>query len=110
MATDAAGVIQIFKVGAEAMLGHDTLDMVDQVTPADISDPAELIKRASGLSAELGTPIAPGLKALVSKAKRGIEDSYELTRPLPTFVAHQEPWAQDGADAVMALTPLARST
>src|SRR5450631_2526582 len=79
MATDAAGVIQIFNVGAEAMLGYDALDVVDRITPADISDPAELIKRAAELSAELDTPIAPGFEALVFKAKRGIEDIYELT-------------------------------
>jgi PAS domain S-box-containing protein len=79
MATDAEGVIQIFNVGAEAMLGYDAVDVVDRITPADISDPAELIKRAAELSAELDTPIAPGFEALVFKAKRGIEDSYELT-------------------------------
>src|SRR5450631_3819439 len=79
MATDAAGVIQIFNVGAEAMLGYDAVDVVDRITPADISDPEELIKRAAELSAELDTPIAPGFEALVFKAKRGIEDSYELT-------------------------------
>jgi PAS domain S-box-containing protein len=79
MATDAEGVIQIFNVGAEAMLGYDAVDVVDRITPADISDPAELIKRAADLSAELDTPIAPGFEALVFKAKRGIEDIYELT-------------------------------
>ena len=79
MATDERGVIQIFNVGAEAMLGYDAVDVVDRITPADISDPAELIKRAAELSAELDTPIAPGFEALVFKAKRGIEDSYELT-------------------------------
>ncbi|MCM2341179.1 response regulator, partial [Rhodoferax sp.] len=48
-------------------------------TPADISDPQELIARARALSAELDTPIAPGFDALVFKAARGIEDIYELT-------------------------------
>jgi PAS domain S-box-containing protein len=79
MATDERGVIQIFNVGAESMLGYDALEVVDRITPADISDPAELVKRAAELSAELGTPIAPGFEALVFKAKRGIEDIYELT-------------------------------
>src|ERR1019366_8106213 len=79
MATDERGVIQIFNVGAESMLGYDALEVVDRITPADISDPAELIKRAAELSAELDTPIAPGFEALVFKAKRGIEDIYELT-------------------------------
>jgi PAS domain S-box-containing protein len=48
-------------------------------TPADISDPQEVITRAKALSAELGTTITPGFEALVFKASRGIEDIYELT-------------------------------
>ena len=79
IATDAKGVIQIFNVGAERMLGYAAADVMDKITPADISDPQELIARAEALSLELGTPIAPGFEALVFKASRGIEDIYELT-------------------------------
>lgn len=79
IATDARGVIQIFNVGAERMLGYSAFDVVNQITPADISDPQELIMRASALSLELDTPITPGFEALVFKASRGIEDIYELT-------------------------------
>ena len=79
IATDANGVIQIFNVGAERMLGYKADDVVNRITPADISDPNELIARAGALSAELETPIAPGFEALVFKASRGIEDIYELT-------------------------------
>jgi PAS domain S-box-containing protein len=79
IATDAKGVIQIFNVGAERMLGYRAAEMVDQITPADISDPEEVMARATLLSAELGTAIAPGFEALVFKASRGIEDIYELT-------------------------------
>ena len=79
IATDERGVIQIFNVGAERMLGYRALDVLNRITPADISDPAELIARAAALSEELGTPIAPGFDALVFKASRGIEDIYELT-------------------------------
>ena len=79
IATDANGVIQIFNVGAERMLGFSAADLVDRVTPADISDPQELIARAKALSLEFSTPIAPGFEALVFKASRGIEDIYELT-------------------------------
>ncbi|MEO6711942.1 MAG: response regulator [Mycobacteriales bacterium] len=79
MATDEKGVIQVFNVGAEHMLGFSAAEVVDQITPADISDPVELIRRAAALSAELGTAIAPGFEALVFKASRGIEDIYELT-------------------------------
>ncbi|GAA4011827.1 putative bifunctional diguanylate cyclase/phosphodiesterase [Actimicrobium antarcticum] len=79
IATDEHGVIQIFNVGAERMLGYVAEDVVNRVTPADISDPDELICRASGLSLEFHTTIAPGFEALVFKASRGIEDIYELT-------------------------------
>jgi len=79
IATDAKGVIQIFNVGAERMLGYSAADVVDKITPADISDPQEVIARAKTLSLELATPIAPGFEALVFKASRGIEDIYELT-------------------------------
>ncbi len=79
IATDARGVIQIFNVGAERMLGYSAEDVVNRITPADISDPRELIVRANALSVELDTPITPGFEALVFKASRGIEDIYELT-------------------------------
>ncbi|GLH67007.1 hypothetical protein GETHED_13710 [Geothrix edaphica] len=79
IATDARGVIQIFNVGAERMLGYSATEVQNQITPADISDPRELILRAEALSLELGTPIAPGFDALAFKASRGIEDIYDLT-------------------------------
>ncbi|PZN73482.1 MAG: hybrid sensor histidine kinase/response regulator [Candidatus Methylumidiphilus alinenensis] len=79
IATDEKGVIQIFNVGAERMLGYDAADVMNKITPAEISDPQEVIARAKALTAELGTPITPGFEALVFKASRGIEDIYELT-------------------------------
>ncbi len=79
IATDAEGVIQIFNVGAERMLGYVAADVINRITPADISDPQELIARATALSVQLGTVITPGFEALVFKASRGIEDIYELT-------------------------------
>ena len=79
IATDANGVIQIFNVGAERMLGYTAAEVMNKITPADISDPQEVIARAKTLSLELGTTIKPGFEALVFKASRGIEDIYELT-------------------------------
>jgi len=79
IATDAKGVIQIFNVGAERMLGYTAAEVMNKITPADISDPREVIARSEKLSIELGTPIAPGFETLVFKASRGIEDIYELT-------------------------------
>jgi len=79
IATDAKGVIQIFNVGAERMLGYTAAEVVNKITPANISDPQEMIAHAKALSVELGTRIGPGFEALVFKASRGIEDIYELT-------------------------------
>ena len=79
IATDEKGVIQLFNVGAERMLGYTAAEVVDKITPADISDPQEVIARAKALSLELATTITPGFEALVFKASRGIEDIYELT-------------------------------
>jgi PAS domain-containing protein len=79
IATDEKGVIQIFNVGAERMLGYAAAEVINKITPADISDPREVIARAHALSLEFGTLIAPGFETLVFKALRGIEDIYELT-------------------------------
>ncbi|MFL5247855.1 MAG: PAS domain S-box protein [Myxococcales bacterium] len=79
IATDEKGVIQLFNIGAETMLGYAAAEVVDRITPADIHDPQEVIERARALSLELATPIAPGFEALAFKASRGIEDKYELT-------------------------------
>ena len=43
IATDANGVIQIFNVGAERMLGYTAAEVMNKITPADISDPQEVI-------------------------------------------------------------------
>ena len=80
IATDAKGVIQLFNVGAERMLGYPAVEVVNRITPADLHDPQEVIARAAALSLEYATPIAPGFEALVFKASRGIEDVYELTK------------------------------
>src|SRR4030066_2042401 len=60
IATDEKGVIQIFNVGAERMLGYAAADVLNKITPADISDPEEVIARAEALSVEPGTPTTPG--------------------------------------------------
>jgi signal transduction histidine kinase/CheY-like chemotaxis protein len=79
IATDEEGVIQIFNVGAEHMLGYRADEVIDRVSPSDLHDPMEVTARAVALTTELATPIAPGFEALAFKASRGIEDIYELT-------------------------------
>ena len=79
IATDELGVIQIFNVGAEHMLGYRAEEVINRVSPSDLHDPMEVTARAVALSTELDTAIAPGFEALAFKASRGIEDIYELT-------------------------------
>ena len=80
IATDTKGVIQLFNVGAERMLGYPSAEVVNKITPAELHDPDEVIAHAAELSQEFGTPVAPGFEALVFRASRGIEDIYELTK------------------------------
>ncbi|MBI2725065.1 MAG: response regulator [Polaromonas sp.] len=79
IATDEKGIIQLFNVGAERMLGYAAAEVVNRINPSDIHDPEEVMARAQALSQELGTTITPGFEALAFKASRGIEDIYELT-------------------------------
>jgi len=105
IATDDKGVIQIFNIGAERMLGYAAADVMNRITPADFSDPHEVILRAQALSAEFGTTIAPGFETLVFKASRGLEDIYELTylrkdgSRLPAVVSVTA--LRDGANAII---------
>ncbi len=80
IATDEKGIIQLFNVGAERLLGYRADEVVNQISPSDMHDPQEVMARAQALSLELETPIAPGFEALSFKASRGIEDVYELTK------------------------------
>jgi PAS domain S-box-containing protein len=79
IATDEKGIIQLFNVGAERMLGYLAAEVVNKINPSDIHDPEEVMARAKALSLELATTITPGFEALAFKASRGIEDIYELT-------------------------------
>jgi len=79
IATDEKGIIQLFNVGAERMLGYLAAEVVNKINPSDIHDPQEVMARAEALSLELATTIMPGFEALAFKASRGIEDTYDLT-------------------------------
>ncbi|WP_332854041.1 ATP-binding protein [Duganella sp. S19_KUP01_CR8] len=79
IATDAAGVIQIFNVGAERMLGYHAGEVVGMVTPDSLADAEEMRQRAAALRSELGIELPAGLPALLAKAAQGVEDVVELT-------------------------------
>ena len=80
IATDEKGVIQLFNVGAEKMLGYTAAEVVNRITPADISDPQEVITRAKALSVELGTPITPGFEALAAGRATGARSAQRIRR------------------------------
>src|SRR5580698_2744149 len=65
IATDEKGIVQLFNAGAEIMLGYAAADVVDKITPADISDPLELSARAAALSKDNAAPITPNFETLV---------------------------------------------
>jgi PAS domain S-box-containing protein len=75
IATDAKGVIQIFNVGAERMLGYTAADVMNKITPADISDPQEVIARAKALSVELGRRLRPASRHWSSRPRAGSKTS-----------------------------------
>jgi PAS domain S-box-containing protein len=55
--TDTQGVITVFNVGAERMLGWSASEMIGRRTAADLHDPAELAERAAELGIEPGQQI-----------------------------------------------------
>ena len=77
IATDEHGVIQLFNIGAERMLGYQADEVVNKLSPADLHDPVDVVAHASALGNELSESIAPGFEALVYKASRDIEDVFE---------------------------------
>ncbi|MFV8749861.1 PAS domain S-box protein [Nannocystaceae bacterium ST9] len=93
LATDEAGVVRFFNVGAEQLLGYSAAEVVGVKQLVDLCDPNELIARARSLNNALDTSLAPSFEALIYKASRGIEDSYELTlvrkdgEPFPALVS-----------------------
>ena len=79
IATDAKGVIQIFNVGAQRMLGYAADEVIHRLSLVDISDPQELVTYAASLSQARGTFIPPDFEALIHKTSQGDEGLNELT-------------------------------
>ena len=79
IATEANGIIRLFNVGAERMLGYSAAEVVDRINPSDVHDREEVAARAEAFSLELGSVVSPGFEALAFKASRGMADIYELT-------------------------------
>jgi PAS domain S-box-containing protein len=78
--TNAKGIIQIFSLGAEKLLGYSAVEVLNKFTPVDLHDKDELATRAIALSKEFGVPIPSGFQTLAFKAARGQDDTYEITK------------------------------
>jgi len=76
--TDISGIIQLFNIGAERILGYTATAVINKTVVTDILDQQHIIARAEALSIELGTPIPAGFEVLTYKASCGIEDICEL--------------------------------
>jgi signal transduction histidine kinase/CheY-like chemotaxis protein len=80
IATDEHGVIQLFNVGAQRMLGYTIDEVINVMRPGELHDPAESLLRANALSIEFNVPIAPGsFESLACKSLRGLEDTFETS-------------------------------
>ena len=78
IATDAAGLIQIYSFGAQKMLGYPIAQLLQQKTPISLFQPDYLVKRAEALKAEYGVDIPADFEALVYAAKFKDEDDFEV--------------------------------
>jgi PAS domain S-box-containing protein len=77
ISTTVDGTIRTFNKAAQEWLGYTEAEIVNQVTPAIIHDPEEVVLRAQELSQELGTLIEPGFEVFVAKARRGEPTEHE---------------------------------
>jgi PAS domain S-box-containing protein len=78
IAATPEGVITVFNVGAERMLGYTAAEMVGKQTPALIHCPEEVRDRGAALSAEMGYPVE-GFETFVVHARRGRPEQNEWT-------------------------------
>ncbi|PTX95509.1 PAS domain S-box protein [Opitutus sp. ER46] len=79
IATRPDGVITVFNLGAERMLGHQEAEVVGRELPLRFHDPAELSARAAELSAATGRTVTPGFEVFTVVPDRGQVDEREWT-------------------------------
>ena len=92
IATDARGVIQIFNVGAERMLGYTAAEVRNTITPADITDVNEQMIVLTGCTRDelIGAPFRNYFTAMPRDVARGLAAGFfrYLTKPvrIPEFL------------------------
>ena len=62
IATDEKGIIQLFNVGAERMLGYKAAEVVNRISPSDIHDPQEVTRARRGAEPRARDPDCAGLR------------------------------------------------
>ncbi|MCU6432945.1 PAS domain-containing protein [Undibacterium sp. Jales W-56] len=77
IATDTAGVIQLFSAGSENMLGYQANELIGKHTPAILHDPLEILNKSKQSSLELQQVVEPGFDAFVAKVRKGGYDEHE---------------------------------
>ena len=78
IATGLDGVIEVFSVGAERMLGYRADELIGRQTPALLHLPEEVAARAAELHAATGATVE-GFEVFVSRARTGQADTREWT-------------------------------
>lgn len=76
---DEAGMITGVNRAGLRMLWYAENELVGRMPYVNLYDPDELAARARDLSQDLGTPVTPGLAALVAKPRLGLADEREGT-------------------------------
>ena len=79
ISTTPEGVIRVFNPAAQRLLGYSEGEVNSRQSLTLLHDPAELAARATVLSAELGTTVAPGFDTLVARCRRNQPDEHEWT-------------------------------
>lgn len=79
ISTTPEGLIQTFNPAAERMLGYSASEMIGKATPALFHDPAEVAKRATELSQNLGIQVSPGFKVFITRPNRDMSEQSEWT-------------------------------
>ena len=78
IATGLDGVIEVFSVGAERMLGYHADELIGRQTPALLHLPEEVAERAAELHAATGATVE-GFEVFVSRARSGQAETREWT-------------------------------
>ena len=78
IASDAGGIITVFNVGAERMLGYSAEEIIGKTTPSIFHLPAEVESHGKEVSEELGHAVE-GFEIFVARARNQGYDEHEWT-------------------------------